>query len=93
MSKEMGIQILRVGRSATLGGGYPGIPEWFVQVWDDDVLFASVYGDTIEEARDRAAVIVEKFNSLSDRISSVLAKTEQNLAELRSAELGRGDGV
>lgn len=80
---------LRVGRLATLGGDYPGMPEWFVQIWDDDVLFARVYGDTIEEARDRAAVIVEKFNTLSDRISSVLAKTEQNLDALRAAELDR----
>lgn len=83
---------LRVGRLATLGGDYPGMPEWFVQIWDDDVLFARVYGDTIEEARDRAAVIVEKFNALAEFRSSVLAKTDQNLAALRAAALDREKG-
>lgn len=38
--------------------GYPGMGAYFVQVWDGDDLVARVYGDSFDEVRKRAALVV-----------------------------------
>lgn len=49
---------------------YPGMGEWFVQIWagpaESDPLIARVYGDTRQEARERAELLLAVAPEVSD---------------------------
>ena len=48
----------KVGNLVTLtGGDYPGLGQWFVQLWDGDEVAARVYGDDREAINRRIAAL------------------------------------
>lgn len=48
----------KVGNLVTLTGGeYPGLGQWFVQLWDGDEVAARVYGDSREVINRRVAAL------------------------------------
>ncbi len=48
----------KVGNLVTLTGGeYPGLGQWFVQLWDGDEIAARVYGDDREAINRRVAAL------------------------------------
>lgn len=58
---------LKVGNLATLTSeDYPGMGNYFVQIWNGDSLFARIYGDTPDEARQKAHNLVEQMCCLRE---------------------------
>lgn len=52
---------MKVGNLTTLNQDtYPALGKWFVQLWDGDAVVARVYGDTPEQARERAVLLVRQ---------------------------------
>lgn len=57
---------LKAGNLPTLNQDpYPSLGAWWNQVWDGDILVARAYGDTPEEARQRAHYIANSVNYLN----------------------------
>lgn len=49
---------LRVGNLPTMSQEeYPGLGDWWVQLWHDGEVFARVYGSTPQQAKDRAIAL------------------------------------
>jgi hypothetical protein len=50
--------MFKVGNLVSLNGGdYPGLGQWFVQLWDGDEVAARVYGDDREAINRRVAAL------------------------------------
>lgn len=54
---------VRVGNLPTMNqDGYPGLGEWWVQLWRGDEIIARVYGDGPDEVRSQAQDIADALN-------------------------------
>lgn len=65
---------VKVGRLATASQiDYPGLGDWWVQLWIEvgDKVLARVYGDTPEEARNKAELIANYLNSCPTLIATI----------------------
>jgi hypothetical protein len=80
------------------GGDYPGLGQWFVQLWDGDEVAARVYGNDREAINRRVAVLntppaapdlqaeLEATNRQVEILSDALAEARREVAALKAVQ-------
>jgi hypothetical protein len=82
------VNSLHVGNLTTVNEDiYPSLKPWWTQIWQGDHVIARVYGDTPEESRELASLIVKALAE-PIAIAIAMAQREHDLSDVRCGNCG-----